>query len=95
MRWEVRKRYLRLVKDRKPLKRTPLKRSQKPIKRTAIKKRVKVNKDLVKARLVVADRSEGRCEGRTMVCTGFAEAVHHILRRSQGGKHEPNNLLAL
>ena len=83
------------MKPRKPLKRTPLKRSQKPIKRKPIKKRFKVDKDLVKARLLVAERCQGRCEGRTMVCTGNAEAVHHILRRSQGGKHEPENLLAL
>lgn len=54
-----------------------------------------MDKVLAKARLVVAERSQGQCEGRTMVCTGVAEAVHHRLRRSQGGKHEPENLLAL
>ena len=95
MRWQARKPSQRQVKRNKPLKRTPLKRSQKPIKRTAIKKRFKVDKALSEARLVVADRCQGRCEGRTVVCTGNAEAVHHLLRRSQGGKHNAENLMAL
>lgn len=95
MRCRHRKRSLRQVKPKKPLKRTPLKRSQKPIKRTAIKKRLKVDKALKEARIVVAARSQGLCEGRTTVCTGQGEAVHHILRRSQGGQHDPGNLLVL
>ena len=83
------------MKDRKPLKRTPLKRTQKPIKRTAVKRRVKTDGALVKSRKVVAERCQGGCEGRTAVCTGMAESVHHVLRRSQGGGHDPSNLLAL
>lgn len=34
----------------------------------------------------IAARSGGRCEaGIQGVCTGYANHVHHILRRSQGG----------
>lgn len=37
----------------------------------------------------------GWCEAKSKVCTGRAAHRHHILRRSQGGKDEPANLLAV
>ena len=94
MRWSKGK-PLSNLKPKKPLKRTPLKRSQKPIKRKPIKRRVKTDGALVKSRKLVAERCQGVCEARLEVCTGQAEAVHHVLRRSQGGGHDPSNLLAL
>lgn len=83
------------MKARKPLKRVPLNRSQKPIKRNPIKRKHKVDGRLVKSRKLVAERCQGACEARTDVCTGQAEAVHHMLRRSQGGGHDVDNLLAV
>lgn len=91
MRWEPRKH----LKPRKPLKRTPLKRSQKPIKRAPVKRKTQTNGKLVKSRKEVSARSGGQCEARLDICTGQAQAVHHVLRRSQGGGHEPENLLHL
>jgi 5-methylcytosine-specific restriction endonuclease McrA len=91
MRWEPK----RLLEPRKPIKRTPLRRSQKPIKRTPVKRKTQTNGKLVKSRKEVSARSGGQCEARLPICTGTAEAVHHVLRRSQGGGHEPENLLHL
>jgi 5-methylcytosine-specific restriction endonuclease McrA len=44
---------------------------------------------------VVGERSGGRCEANTPACTGTGQHFHHVLRRSQGGKHSPANLLHL
>lgn len=81
-----------------PLKRkTPLNRGKKPLKRSGpIKPRRRGEGALVKSRKIVSERSGGRCEARIGgVCSGTAECVHHVLRRSQGGGHEPENLLHL
>jgi hypothetical protein len=42
----------------------------------------------------VLGRAEGRCEASTPDCTGWALHAHHILRRSQGGQHTEENMLA-
>lgn len=40
-------------------------------------------------------RSQGRCEARgfSPLCTGYGIHAHHVVRRSQGGRNEPSNLL--
>jgi 5-methylcytosine-specific restriction endonuclease McrA len=45
-------------------------------------------------RVRVLGRAEGRCEASTPDCTGWALHAHHILRRSQGGRHTEENMLA-
>jgi len=53
----------------------------------------------LEARRQVYERSQGLCEGNVEgVCPPLphtAEHVHHILRRSQGGGHELDNLVHL
>ena len=52
-------------------------------------------RDLDRAREAVMHRAHGQCEVRWgRRCMGAASAVHHIVRRSQGGSHDPANLLA-
>lgn len=48
---------------------------------------------LRRAKASVRRRSGGRCEVRSPVCSGVADQAHHRLRRSQGGKDTPDNLL--
>lgn len=43
------------------------------------------------ARNEVERRSGGRCEAMTSICRGPAVHIHHILRRSQGGKGTADN----
>lgn len=43
----------------------------------------------------VLERVDGWCEARTVVCSGRATQVHHLLRRSQGGTDAPENLLGV
>jgi hypothetical protein len=44
-------------------------------------------------RQLIAERGN-RCELRVSpYCRGRAEGTHHVLKRSQGGKHEAGNLL--
>lgn len=43
----------------------------------------------------VMARSKGRCELRLPGCRGIADCLHHRLRRSHGGSHTADNLLAL
>lgn len=46
------------------------------------------------ARLVLLERSGGRCEARfSELCTGIGVHAHHIKRRSSGGSNDPSNLL--
>lgn len=79
-----------------PLKRTTPLKARTPLKRTGpIKTRRKADPELTKARQHVFNRSQGRCEARWAGCAGFAEHAHHRLMRSQGGKHTPENLLAV
>ena len=77
------------------MKRTPLKRSQKPMKRSPLKVKRRGEYQWRKARKEVLERCGGRCEARLTVCQGSAEHVHHIKRRSQGGTHDPANLMGL
>ena len=65
------------------------------MRRTEFKRRTKTTSEWRKARGVVLKRCGERCEARTAKCGGSAEHVHHILRRSQGGGNEPENLLAV
>jgi hypothetical protein len=44
-------------------------------------------------REAVHDRSGGRCEARTEVCTGGGYFLHHKVMRSHGGSHSEGNLL--
>lgn len=57
------------------------------------KKAARDKRELDAIRPHVALRSENRCEARLAGCTGTAEHVHHILRRSQGGTNDLANLL--
>jgi 5-methylcytosine-specific restriction endonuclease McrA len=75
------------------MKRTPLKRTG-SLKRTAFKPKKKYDGEWQAARKSVLTRSYGRCEARWDGCRMYAEHVHHIKRRSQGGGNEPSNLLA-
>jgi hypothetical protein len=81
---------------RSPLKRTTPLRAKTTLKRSGpIKTRRRKEEGLAEARKVVFSRSSGRCEARWEVCTGVAQHAHHRLRRSQGGQHTPENLLAV
>ena len=51
--------------------------------------------DEARAREIVAQRSEDRCEIAVPgVCRGIRRSVHHRRKRSQGGDWRPSNLLA-
>ncbi len=63
-------------------------------KKTAAKNRKK-QQEYAAARLVVFQRSMGMCEARWEGCVRVANHAHHMKRRSQGGKNEPSNLLAV
>jgi hypothetical protein len=76
------------------MRRSPLRRG-KPLRRTAFKRRSNQTAEWRNARGVVLKRCEERCEARTAVCIGNVAHVHHLLRRSQGGGNEPENLLGV
>lgn len=42
-------------------------------------------------------RSRGRCEARGFsdLCTGYGVEVHHVVKRSLGGKHTPENCVLI
>lgn len=63
-------------------------------KRTQAKNRIK-KKNYDEARKIVYQRSYGFCEANWEGCTKVANHAHHKKRRSQGGKDEPSNLLAV
>lgn len=78
-----------------PLKRTTPLQAKNGLKRTGpIRTRRTRNDGLAEARQQVFARALGRCEARWDGCAGVAHHAHHRLRRSQGGKHTPENLLA-
>ena len=88
--------------DRKERKRVALKQRKQiarktPLKRTGISNRqTKSNSPTRKMRRKVMARAGGRCEaGIADDCTGVMEQCHHRLMRSQGGKHELDNLLGV
>lgn len=62
------------------MKRTPLKQ-----------KRAKQATTTVKSQIVA--RSNGQCEARLDGCAGAGHHLHHVLRRSQGGKETVDNLI--
>ena len=74
------------------MKRTPLKRGGPLVRRTPLRSRPEPS-HLRDAKHAVRERSRGQCEAVTPVCTGKGEHFHHVLRRSQGGKHSAENLL--
>jgi 5-methylcytosine-specific restriction endonuclease McrA len=76
------------------IRRTPL-RSKTALKRSPLRRKRKSDAQWQKARKVALNRSGGLCEARLPCCQGQGSQVHHILRRSQGGKHEESNLLTV
>jgi hypothetical protein len=48
-----------------------------------------------KAVKAVRERSRNRCEARTPLCTGIGQQTHHRLKRSQGGKADPQILMRI
>ncbi len=48
----------------------------------------------VKARQAVFDRAGGNCEARfALRCRGMGGQAHHVLRRSQGGRDIPEDMI--
>lgn len=83
---------------RSPLKRTALRRGASKLKRSTrmrpIGKRGREDRAAIDAvRGVVLKRARGRCERCGASCS--KPDLHHLLARSQGGKHEALNLVAL
>lgn len=59
-------------------------------------RRARPRPGLMQAKRFVHSRSRGFCEADVEgVCTGRAEHVHHVVKRSQGGSDDPANLLDL
>lgn len=83
-----------MKKRSKPLRRSPLRPKTAPKRSTRRSKR-RNDAEWHKARKSVLKRSDGRCEARIRGCQGSAVHVHHILRRSQGGKHDLDNLMGV
>lgn len=86
--------------NRTPLaRRTPLDRRSALVRSTPLRRtrwnlrRRPESEELGTARRVVRSRSGGVCEASTPACTRAAVHAHHIRLRSQGGTHEPSNLL--
>jgi len=68
------------------MKRSPLIRRT-PLRRTPIRRSSTSKADFhPSVRHEIARRSKGRCEAGTPDCVGRATMIHHIRRRSQGGK---------
>ncbi len=82
------------MKRSAPLKRKVALRAGKRL-RSRSAKQERGAADLADAQMHVYWRSGGRCEAVEIIhdCTGRGEHYHHILARSAGGKHEPENLL--
>lgn len=76
-------------------RRTPLTASTPLARSGPIRSRRRRDDGLADARRDVFARAAGRCEARWEVCTGVAVHAHHRLRRSQGGQHTAENLLAV
>lgn len=65
------------------------------MRRTAFKKKSRPTAEWRKARGEVIKRCGARCEARVKGCSGQVDHVHHVLRRSQGGGNQPENLLGV
>lgn len=50
--------------------------------------------ELRAARVLAMMRAKGHCEcgGFNPGCPGYGSEAHHVVRRSQGGDHHPDNL---
>lgn len=75
--------------------RKPIPRSTKPIRRKSKKLR---KKDEVwgEVRQIVLARDKFQCVAKiSQYCSGNGEHIHHLLRRSAGGSHDPENLISL
>jgi hypothetical protein len=84
------------LERRTPLKRTPLRPATRlerrtPMRKVSAKERSVSRPALEAAKLVLIDRSRGRCEmGRfSPRCTGVGVCAHHMLKQSQTGQHDP------
>ena len=78
---------------------TPLRRTGPPERRTPLSSRASTRSrtrdaDLALARADTFLRSRGLCEASWPGCQVVAHHAHHRLRRSHGGEHTPENLLA-
>jgi hypothetical protein len=64
-----------------------------PLKRTEFKRKPSRSKGEFppQVREMIALRSGGQCEANGPLCRGRAVHIHHILRRSQGGKGTVSN----
>lgn len=63
--------------------------------RAVSKKKAKADREYKMACTIVRERSGEWCEARLAGCGGLASHVHHVLPRSAGGTHDPENLLHL
>jgi hypothetical protein len=69
-----------------------------PLRRTAFVAKVSEKQRLIRSELrqsrkAIIARSGGRCEARLEgICAGEGQHAHHVVRRSQGGTHAPDNL---
>ena len=82
------------------MKRTGLQRGSSQLKRTALKqrssKKARTDREWPAVRAAVIERDGGMCQALVAKdCTGRAEHVHHIVRRSQGGLHDMDDLVSL
>lgn len=76
----------------------PKKKEKKKPKRIRPKSKKLVKKDEVlgDVRQIVLVRDRFKCVAKiSKYCSGNAEHIHHLLRRSAGGSHDPKNLISL
>ena len=76
----------------------PPKREKKAPKRIRPKSKKLVKKDEVwgDVRQIVLARDKYQCVAKvSQYCSKNGEHIHHLLRRSAGGSHEPENLISL
>jgi 5-methylcytosine-specific restriction endonuclease McrA len=72
---------------------TPLPKAPKLSKRKRTERTMRQRNDArIALREEVLMRSHGDCEIRSEVCTGKVEHVHHVKRRSRGGKDDLDNV---
>lgn len=64
------------------------------VKRKRSNRQVKVKGGWTEPAMREVVMARPRCEVASVVCTGRVEHAHHIRMRSQGGSHDPENVLA-